>query len=88
MEPVIVENTAFDFVNHLEYAAIKRVVIELKLRDNPGEWKKVFIRKVVARENVFHILTLGGDTIAGTEIMALIPPFEDYDADAISCMCG
>lgn len=88
MDKITIPNTALDFINHLEYAAIRRVVVELQLKDQPDIWKKVFIQKVSARNNEFSVQTLGGETIAGENILALIPPFEDYDSDAISCMCG
>ncbi|MEZ4774198.1 MAG: hypothetical protein R3D00_13525 [Bacteroidia bacterium] len=88
MDKTIILNTALDFINHLEYAAIRRVVIELQLKDQPDVWKKVFIKRISARDNEFSVLTIGGETISGADILALIPPFDDYDSDAISCMCG
>ncbi|MDX2246713.1 MAG: hypothetical protein SF052_08065 [Bacteroidia bacterium] len=88
VEKKIILNTAIDFVNHLEYAAVRRLVVELRLREAPDLWQKIFIKKVTANDSQISVLTLNGRTIAGEDILALVPPFDDYDTDVISCLCG
>ena len=87
MNPKIIYPSDYDFASYLESAAIKRFVVEFQLKASPDKWKKVFIDKVSQTEGQLHIRTTKGLIIREEEILGLITPFDDLDADAISCLC-
>ena len=83
----IIYSTEADFVNYLEYAAVKRLVVELAFRDNPQQWRSIFIQRVWMDARQTGIETTKGQRYLLEELHAVQTPFDDYDLDALSCLC-
>jgi len=84
----IIYCTEDDFVNYLEYAAVKRLVVELAFRTNPQQWRSLFIRKVWMDDQETGIEITKGQRYLLEELHAVQTPFDDYDLDALSCLCS
>lgn len=88
MNGKIIYSTESDFVNYLEYAAVKRLVVELAFQDNPQQWQSLFIQRVWMDGHQTGIETTKGLRYSLAELFAVNTPFDQYDQDALSCLCS
>ncbi len=77
----------FEFLNKLEYAALRRVAIEIQLKETPESWEKIFVDKVQLQEGKGYILSTSGKTYKELDILAIDTPFQSFDSDEIGCLC-
>jgi len=84
----IIYRTEADFVNYLEYSAIKRLVIALAFQSDQGRWQALFIQRVWMDDEQVGIETTKGKRYSLDELYAIIPSFDHYEQDALSCLCS
>ena len=79
--------TDFEFLNVLEYAALRRMAIEIQLKQKPENWERIFVDKVKLKEGKAWIKSTSGHTYEESEILAVDTPFSGFNADEIGCLC-
>ena len=77
----------FEFLNVLEYAALRRMAIEIQFKQNPNSWERIFIDKVKLKDGKAWLTSTAGKIFEESEILAVDTPFSGFDSDEIGCLC-
>ncbi|MEM8901759.1 MAG: hypothetical protein AAGC85_26860 [Bacteroidota bacterium] len=83
----ILTSSDFEFLNALEYAAIRRQVISVEFQAEAGVWHSTFIRGVENENGGIIVITSKGEKIPLGHISRISPSFKEIDIEAIGCLC-
>ncbi|MDP5169584.1 MAG: hypothetical protein NWR72_05015 [Bacteroidia bacterium] len=87
MENQLLSPSDHYFETHMEFAAIKGLVVDYTRAATPDRWEKLFIHKAFYRNNEFIIQSKSGLTLTKTDIGFVSIPIDEQDIGAISCAC-